>query len=81
MLGLGNVRLIPTTPSHHQAADRYDPWIEIDPSALRHNVGEVARLSGGRPILAVVKNNAYGLGLTIVGRILEPMREIAGLPW
>ncbi len=78
VLGLGDVRLIPTTPSSHQATDRYDPWIEIDPSALRHNVHEVARLSGGRPILAVVKNNAYGLGLTIVGRILEPMREIAG---
>ena len=78
VLGLGDVRLIPTAPSFHQAADRYDPWIEIDPSALRHNVREVTRLSGGRPILAVVKNNAYGLGLTIVGRILEPMSEIAG---
>ncbi len=78
VLGLGDVRLIPTAPSPRQAADRYDPWIEIDPSALRHNVREVARLSGSRPILAVVKNNAYGLGLTIVGRILDPMSEIAG---
>ena len=59
-------------------ADRFDPWIEVDAAALRHNVQEVARLADNRPILAVVKNNAYGLGLTTVARLLEPMPEIAG---
>ncbi|MCZ6915460.1 MAG: alanine racemase [Gemmatimonadetes bacterium] len=59
-------------------SDRFDPWIEVDPSALRHNVGEIARLGGGRPILAVVKNNAYGLGFDAVGSVLDPMEEIAG---
>jgi alanine racemase len=38
----------------------------------------VSRLSGGRPILAVIKNNAYGLGLDIIARLLEPRDEIAG---
>lgn len=60
------------------SADRFDPWLEIDPAALRHNVLTISRLAGGRPILAVIKNNAYGLGLTTVGPLLEPMAEIAG---
>jgi alanine racemase len=38
----------------------------------------VSRLAGGRPILAVIKNNAYGLGLTTVASVLEPMTEIKG---
>ena len=70
--------VIATTP-RNQLTDRFDPWIEVDEAALRHNVGEVARLADGRPILAVVKNNAYGLGLTIVGPMLAAMPQIAGL--
>jgi alanine racemase len=58
--------------------DRFDPWIEVEPAALRHNVGVVSRLTSGRPILAVVKNNAYGLGLAEVAAALEPLPEIAG---
>jgi len=58
--------------------DRFDPWIEVEPAALRHNVGVVSRLTSGRPILAVVKNDAYGLGLAEVASVLEPLPEIAG---
>ena len=76
-----------TVPRHHSpvralpstVGPGYDPWLEIDASAIRHNVREIARVCGGRPILAVVKNNAYGLGLTTVGPILDPLREIVGL--
>jgi len=53
--------------------DRFDPWIEVDAAALAHNVKTVARLAGNRPILAVIKNNAYGLGLATVASVLEPM--------
>ena len=60
------------------AADRFDPWLEIDPSALRENVATLSRLADGRPILAVIKNNAYGLGLTTVASILEPLPEMRG---
>lgn len=60
------------------AADRFDPWLEIDPAAFRHNVQAISKLANGRPILAVIKNNAYGLGLATVGPLLEPMPEIAG---
>ena len=59
--------------------DRFDPWIEIDAEAFANNVREASRLAGGRPILAVVKNNAYGLGDTVVGPLLSRMPEVGGL--
>lgn len=58
--------------------DRFDPWIEIDPAALAHNVEVVSRLTGSRPILAVVKNNAYGLGLETASRLLAEHDAVAG---
>lgn len=58
---------------------RFDPWVEIIPQHLAHNTSEVARLAGGRPILAVVKNNAYGLGLDTVGPLLDANPAIQGL--
>lgn len=69
---------LPAQPAASRSQN-YEPWIEVDDEALRHNVGEVARLSGGRPVLAVVKNNAYGLGLTRVGPVLDATPEVAGL--
>jgi alanine racemase len=58
--------------------DRFDPWIEVEANALADNVAEVRRLSANRPILAVIKNNAYGLDLTTAAALLEPMPEIVG---
>lgn len=57
----------------------YTPWLEVDAGALRANAAEVARLGGGRPVVAVVKNNGYGLGLERVGRVLDRAPEVAGL--
>ncbi len=62
------------SPAH----ERFDPWIEIYPQALRSNISEIKRLTLNRPILAVIKNNAYGLGLVNAASILEPMPEVAG---
>lgn len=56
----------------------YDPWLEVEAAALLANAGEVARIAGGRPVLAVLKNNAYGLGLDRVGPVLDRAPEIAG---
>lgn len=58
--------------------DRFDPWIEIIPEALKFNVKVLHKLSGKRPIMAVVKNNGYGLGAENVASIIEDMPEIAG---
>jgi alanine racemase len=57
--------------------ERFDPGVEVIPAALAHNVAQVRRLTG-RPILAVVKNNAYGLDLVHAARLLEPMDPIEG---
>ncbi len=60
------------------ATSFFDPWVEVHAANLAHNVREVARAARGVPILAVVKNNGYGLGVTTVARLLEPTREIDG---
>ena len=46
---------------------------------FRHNVQEIATRVASRPILAVIKNNGYGLGVANAGRALEPLDAIAGL--
>ncbi len=53
-------------------------WLEVDDDALRHNAREIARIADGRPILAVVKNNAYGLGVARVGPVLDAAPEVLG---
>src|SRR5215475_13662028 len=56
----------------------YDPWVEIHPVNLRHNVNAIGRRVKSRPILAVIKNNGYGMGVAHAARLLEPMAEIYG---
>ena len=73
-LAYGSTRNSPVVSSIPK--DRFDPWIEVDDKALLHNVAEVRRLTNGRSILAVIKNNAYGLGLTLAAKLLEPLNEI-----
>ena len=78
--GNPGVRPTPTgTSDRTYTPTRFDPWIELDRAAWAHNVGESARLAGGRPILAVVKNNAYGLGDRAVGPLLADMPQVGGL--
>ena len=57
----------------------FDPWLEIDRDALAHNVRAITRLAGGKPIIAVVKNNAYGLGLETAGPLLDGMAGVSHL--
>src|SRR5712691_5115655 len=56
----------------------FDPWVEIHRENLRHNVQEISRRVEGRPILAVIKNNGYGAGVTNIAQLLEPQSEIFG---
>lgn len=66
------------TPSGRNIGS-FDPWVEISAANLRHNVAEVHRHVGSRPVLAVIKNNGYGLGLLNAARVLEPLAEVSGL--
>ena len=64
-------------PAAAQTPQRSDPWVEVIPANLAHNVSTLRRL-GGRPILAVVKNHGYGLDYRVVARLLEPNADIEG---
>jgi alanine racemase len=57
----------------------FDPWVEVNGANLRHNVSEIGRHVGGRPVLAVIKNNGYGLGVVNAARLLEPLQAVSGL--
>src|SRR5439155_14018173 len=48
----------------------------IDTAVLAANVQTVARLVGNRPIIAVLKNYAYGLGVCVAGPLLDRMSEV-----
>ncbi len=61
-----------------EARSSFDPWVEVRPDHLRHNVAEIHHRVGGRPILAVIKNNGYGLGVVAVARAIEGESAVAG---
>src|SRR5262245_40568469 len=69
----------PARPTQPARGDGFDPWLEIVADGFRHNVRETAKLAGGTPILAVIKNNAYGLGDQVVGPIVAACPEVVGL--
>jgi alanine racemase len=46
-------------------------WAEVDLDALLHNLGRIRGRLGDRPLLAVVKADAYGHGAVPVARTLE----------
>ena len=58
--------------------DRVDPWIELLPSAYHHNVAAISKRAGNRPVIAVLKNNAYGLGVVETASILESADAVWG---
>ena len=73
--------LVPAPQPSETAASKdssFDPWIEIFPANLRHNVQEISRRVASRPILAVIKNNGYGFGVANVAQLLEPQAEVFG---
>src|SRR6266571_4676961 len=52
-----------TTEAADSKDSSFDPWVEIHRENLRHNVQEISRRVASRPILAVIKNNGYGMGV------------------
>lgn len=58
---------------------RFDPWIEVRADHLLQNVAEVATFVANRPVMAVIKNNAYGLGLTTVAEVLTRAKAVSAL--
>ena len=60
------------TPMPYRRAAAPDrTWVEIDMVALRHNLKAVRKLAGKAGIMAVVKANGYGHGLSEVASALS----------
>ncbi|WP_034335561.1 alanine racemase [Deinococcus misasensis] len=49
----------------------------IEPQALRHNA-QLLHHHTGKPLLAVLKANAYGHGIPLIAPLLEPLPEVWG---
>jgi len=49
----------------------FDPWLEIDLNNISWNVQQIQKRVNNRPIMVVIKANAYGHGLVAVGNYLE----------
>ena len=64
-------------PQDPRRPSSFDPFIEIHAANLRANAAEIARVAG-RPVLAVVKNNGYGLGVHHSAGALEPSPAVHG---
>lgn len=60
----------PNTETIMKKIEGYGSWLEIDLDKLDHNLEEIRR-HVGVPVMAVVKNNAYGHGLIPVTAYLE----------
>lgn len=59
-------------------AGGYEPWLEIKKDALTWNVEQLSSNAGDRPVLAVLKDNAYGHGITGVARHFETLPTVHG---
>ncbi|WP_422351393.1 alanine racemase [Flagellimonas sp.] len=55
-----------------------NPWIELSSNAYLKNVQLISQMAQNKPIMAVLKNNAYGLGDVQVAQILDQSTHIAG---
>lgn len=84
LISFGGISVSATTARIGGAQDtdviysEYDPRIQIYPENMRHNVREIAKAVDHKPILAVIKNNGYGMGVVNSAEVLEPMDEIEG---
>ena len=64
-------------PARTTGQSTFDPWVEVHVGNLRQNAAEVARFTK-RPVLAVIKNNGYGLGVVSAARALETVSSVYG---
>ncbi|MCP4707441.1 MAG: alanine racemase [Planctomycetes bacterium] len=59
--------------------ERFDPWVEVRRGDIAWNYEQIKKVVRMRPIMGVIKANAYGHGLEEVGKLLESvgMRHLA----
>ena len=59
--------------SESSVEEYFDPWIEINTKNLEWNLSDVRRRVSNRPVMAVIKCNAYGHGLVGMANSLEKL--------
>lgn len=55
------------------------PWIELSKKAYLYNASQITKMAKGKPVIAVLKNNAYGIGDVQVAKILDTSSSIAAI--
>ncbi len=55
----------------NQPRNPTDPWLEIDLKNMGWNLNKIRKKVNNRPVMAVIKANAYGHGLVEIGKFLE----------
>lgn len=55
-----------------------DFWLELSKEAYHKNADMISAMANQKPVLAVIKNNAYGLGDVEVAKILDTNAHIEG---
>ncbi|KPK89187.1 hypothetical protein AMJ80_10100 [bacterium SM23_31] len=55
----------------HDFTKAHDPWLEINLKNIEWNVSQIRKKVINTPVMAVIKGNAYGHGLSGVGKYLE----------
>jgi alanine racemase len=73
--GLAAALIQPSPPPAQHSS--FDPWVEVHAGHLRRNAAAVHRLTRV-PIIAVIKNNGYGGGVTQVAQALQGEPSIRG---
>lgn len=81
--GLAPLLLSPNVLSKHLSSSsmlfQSKPWIELSAQAYLDNAKQISQMAGGRPIVAVLKNNAYGVGVLEVAKILDQSSHVFGV--
>lgn len=71
-LGLAFSKHLPNSmDSKDTPNELFDPWLEINTKNIAWNVAQVRKRVDNRPIMAVIKCNAYGHGLVGFAKVLE----------
>jgi alanine racemase len=58
-------------PLNAHLLSQNDTWLEINLENIAWNLAQIRRRIGNRPVMAVIKANAYGHGLVETGKFLE----------
>jgi len=70
-LALAKNRPNSSIPSPDHPSEFVDPWLELNSKNIAWNVAQVRKRVENRPIIAVVKCNAYGHGLVGFAKVLQ----------